>query len=138
MFRAAHRQRAATPADFYNPATGPNVSHIHYGTKGNWFIRSGASDGNVNIQDGPTGNVGIGTNIPVAKLHVEGGTYLGGPSLTNGGASGGAVRVFNNDGSGTSFPTLQLDANQIQAINRGLTLPAFGYARFAETESVWW
>jgi hypothetical protein len=107
-------------ADFFNPAIGPNLSHIHWGTKGDWFIRSGASDGNVNIQDGPTGNVGIGTNIPVAKLHVEGGTILGGPLLTNNGASGGAVRVFNSSGS---LSTLQLDGNQIQVINRGFTFP---------------
>lgn len=110
-------------ADFFNPATGPNASHIHYGTKGDWFIRSGASDGNVNIQDGTTGNVGIGTNTPSAKLHVEGGTYLGGPPLINGGASGGAVRVFNNGGSLSSIPTLQLDANQIQTVSRGFTFP---------------
>lgn len=117
---AVHAEGGSTTADFYNATTGPNVSHIHYGGKGDWFIRSGASDGNVNIQDGTTGNVGIGTNTPSAKLHVEGGTVLGGPLLSSNGASGGAVRVFNSSGS---LSTLQLDGNQIQVVNRGFTFP---------------
>jgi hypothetical protein len=106
-------------ADFFNPATGPNASHIHYGPKGDWFIRSGASDGNVNIQDGTAGNVGIGTNIPSAKLHVQGTTHLNGPAIANGGASGGTMSLANNGNPST----LLLDANKIQVVNYGFTFP---------------
>ncbi len=106
-------------ADFFNPATGPNASYIHYGTKGDWFIRSGASDGNVNIQDGTTGNVGIGTNTPSAKLHVQGTTHLNGPAIANGGASGGTMSLANIGNPST----LLLDANKIQVVNYGFTFP---------------
>ena len=55
---------------------GSNASHIHYGTKGDWYIRSAANDGNVIIQDSD-GNVGIGTNSPDTKLDVEGTVKVG-------------------------------------------------------------
>jgi hypothetical protein len=43
------------------PAAGPVVSHIHHGPAGDWFIRSAAVHGNVNIQDTTTlGRVNIG------------------------------------------------------------------------------
>nr|WP_293833391.1 hypothetical protein [uncultured Arsenicibacter sp.] len=59
-------------ADFWHPGLGPNLSHIHYGLKGDWFIRSAANDGKVIIQDvGATGLVGLGTASPIAKLHLS-------------------------------------------------------------------
>lgn len=42
-----------------NPAIGPNMSHVHFGLKGDWYIRSAANDGVVNIQDN-SGRVAIG------------------------------------------------------------------------------
>jgi len=112
-------------ADFYNPTIGPNVSHIHYGVKGDWFIRSGASDGNVLIQDGTTGNVGIGTIAPSAKLHVSGGTILQNAALTytSSSVTGGALRLFSSGGFGISQPSLYLDNDQLQVIEDGITFP---------------
>ncbi len=64
-------------ANFTAPAIGGNVSHIHYGTTGDWYIRSAVSYGKVIIQDFG-GNVGIGTNNPLFKLHVIGDIYASG------------------------------------------------------------
>jgi hypothetical protein len=58
-------------AEFDAPAIGPNASHIHHGTTGDWYIRSAANGGKVVIQDTP-GNVGIGTSSPGEKLSVAG------------------------------------------------------------------
>jgi hypothetical protein len=61
---------ANNTARFSAPAIGPRTSHIHYGTTGDWYIRSAATDGKVIIQDG-FGAVGIGTTNPVGKLAVN-------------------------------------------------------------------
>ena len=58
-------------ATFKAPNIGPNQSHIHYGTTGNWFIRSAAATGTVILQD-TGGTVGIGTVSPDATLTVNG------------------------------------------------------------------
>lgn len=67
---------ADNTAKFEATSIGSNASHIHYGTKGDWYIRSAASDGKVVLQDSG-GNVGIGTNSPNAKLDVEGTVKIG-------------------------------------------------------------
>lgn len=55
-----------------NPAIGPNQSHVHWGTRGDWYIRSAADNGVVVIQDN-VGAVGIGTaNTAGYKLAVNG------------------------------------------------------------------
>jgi hypothetical protein len=56
-------------ATFFNPALGPNASHIHYGESGDWYIRSATDTGKVILQDSG-GEVGIGTPSPQANLHV--------------------------------------------------------------------
>ncbi len=57
----------------YNPALGTNQSHVHFGLKGDWYIRSAANDGKVVIQDN-AGGVCIGTSyMPNGyKLAVQG------------------------------------------------------------------
>lgn len=56
-----------------NLAIGPNQSHVHWGTRGDWYIRSAADNGVVVIQDGNAGDVGIGTaNTAGYKLAVNG------------------------------------------------------------------
>jgi hypothetical protein len=60
-------------ATFKNLHIGPIESHIHYGLKGDWYIRSAAHGGNVILQNIP-GNVGIGLNNPTTKFVVEGET----------------------------------------------------------------
>ena len=61
-------------AKFEAPNIGNNVSHIHWGTTGDWYIRSANSTGKVIIQDAG-GNVGIGTSNPNQKLTVNGTIY---------------------------------------------------------------
>jgi hypothetical protein len=58
-------------AIFEAAIAGPNLSHIHAGEKGDWYIRSAASDGKVIVQD-TGGRVGVGTADPQATLHVNG------------------------------------------------------------------
>jgi hypothetical protein len=62
---------AATSVDLAAPAKGAAWSHIHYGTSGDWYIRSASASGNVILQDSG-GNVGIGTTAPYAKLEILG------------------------------------------------------------------
>jgi hypothetical protein len=60
-------------AVFFAPAIGPAASHIHYGTSGDWFIRSAAANGKVVIQDSG-GNVGIGSAAtPNHRLRISDG-----------------------------------------------------------------
>lgn len=55
---------------------GPHASHIHFGGSGDWYIRSADGGGKVILQD-TGGNVGVGTNSPVDKLHVSGDIRVG-------------------------------------------------------------
>jgi hypothetical protein len=68
---------AENTATFQAPNIGSFQSHIHYGTNGDWYIRSAAGAGKVVLED-TGGNVGIGTASPVAKLDVRDGTGASG------------------------------------------------------------
>jgi hypothetical protein len=60
-------------ADFADPSIGPNHSHIHYGSLGDWYIRSAHDGGRVIMQDqSASAYVGIGTGTPAYKLDVNG------------------------------------------------------------------
>ncbi len=63
-------------ASFTNTAMGPNISWIHFGTNGDWYIRSAANAGKVILQDQSTstGPVCIGTTQSASgyKLCVDG------------------------------------------------------------------
>ncbi len=64
---------ANNTARFSAPVLGPNTSHIHYGTKGHWFIRSATDDGKVVLQDtGGIVNVGLHQWYRVWSVHCEG------------------------------------------------------------------
>lgn len=60
---------ADNTATFQATNIGPNQSHIHYGTNGDWFIRSAAVAGKVILQD-TGGRVGIGTTAPDQTLSL--------------------------------------------------------------------
>jgi hypothetical protein len=112
--------------------TGQSTSHANYGANRDWYIRSGAADGKVVIQDiHATSNVGIGTSTPGYKLDVTGdinytgvirrnGTIqaLNSPFLTNGVApnrkayyTDGPVGIANV--SALTTQTLQIGANVV-------------------------
>jgi hypothetical protein len=69
--KAASTNSGDNTVHFEAPNIGPNASHVHWGTNGDWYIRSAASSGGVILQDSG-GNVGIGTNGPADRLHVNG------------------------------------------------------------------
>jgi hypothetical protein len=53
-----------------NSSKGANQSHVHWGSTGDWYIRSAAATGNVVLQD-TGGNVAIGAATPSqSKLYV--------------------------------------------------------------------
>ena len=54
---------------------GDQISHSAWGSLNDWYIRSGFTTGRVILQD-KGGNVGIGTDIPSAKLDVKGLVYI--------------------------------------------------------------
>ncbi len=49
---------------------GSENSHIHYGSTGDWYIRSASTSGKVIINDGG-GNVGIGESSPESIIHIK-------------------------------------------------------------------
>ncbi len=61
-------------------AKGEFMSHVHYGSKGDWYIRSASTDGKVILQDSG-GRVGIGTSSPAGKLDVNGKIYQRGSQI---------------------------------------------------------
>ena len=71
-------------AAFRKSSIGPNWSHIHHGSTGDWYIRSSDNEGKVVLQD-TGGNVGIGTASPVTTLDVKGEIAIGGRLAISGG-----------------------------------------------------
>ena len=116
----------------FRGGAGGNQSHIHFGTSGDWYIRSASSLGKVIIQDSG-GNVGIGTTAPTARLtvattstqalRVEGTPVLGRLASFGGngtvliddnvGNSGGRLAVLDNGnvGIGNNNPLEKLNVN---------------------------
>ncbi|MGH9832341.1 MAG: hypothetical protein ACREBD_10420 [Blastocatellia bacterium] len=55
-----------------DPSKGSNQSHVHWGSAGDWYLRSAAATGKVILQD-TGGNVGIGTSTPTpSRLTIQG------------------------------------------------------------------
>ena len=95
-----------------DPSKGTNQSNIHYGTTGDWYIRSAAGTGKVVIQDSG-GGVGIGTvNVSAGDLIT---TNANGAHLTSGGMwTNGSSRTFKDAFAG-------VDVNDVLA--KVLSLP---------------
>ncbi len=80
---ALHNPNTSVTAEFYAPERGVHKSYIHYGSLGDWYIRSANSSGEVIIQD-KGGKVGIGTSNPKAeRLHIKEGDSGYGPSVSS-------------------------------------------------------
>src|SRR4030095_4570541 len=69
------------------------ASHFNFSTTEDTYIRGGKAGANVLINDlAGLGNVGVGTAVPLQKLHVEGNSYISG-----------------NEGVGISAPQNKVD-----------------------------
>jgi hypothetical protein len=56
--------------DIATPTVGPNISHAHFGTTGDWYIRSASSGGKVVLQDSG-GPVLVGRSTPSTGSSVR-------------------------------------------------------------------
>jgi len=130
-------------AVFVASGIGGNASHIHYGTTGDWYIRSALAGGKVVLQDFG-GNVGIGTTAPAFPLtigtsfpaygwvHTDGTRQIGSYVDASGGwlgtKSNHALNFFTNDstarmtlgtsgalGIGTTSPIAKLHLREANA-----------------------
>jgi len=128
-------------ARFYAPSIGPNVSHVHYGSNGNWYIRSASSAGRVILQD-LGGVVGIGssgstaakvtigastedyalnaasqhaTRPTIQATNVGGGASLWADGTSDASLGGGGLIVAGSLGANN----IAVDANEIMARNNG-------------------
>jgi hypothetical protein len=105
-------------AAFWAPAIGPDASHVHYGTTGDWYIRSASRSGKVVLQDFG-GNVGIGTANPQSKLHlfdpVDSVTQV---LQSGGGVNAWAKVVFNNPNGQWDMGTSRSFNNDVFYIDR--------------------
>lgn len=103
-------------ATFDAPNIGPQTSHIHFGTTGDWYIRSAASNGRVILQDGG-GNVGVGTTTPSSKLEIaaQDGLAITGfqPFITlrDTDAGNARARIANASGTFSFFPDSFIGGN---------------------------
>ncbi|MFD8498406.1 hypothetical protein [Amycolatopsis sp. NPDC059657] len=84
-------------AAFFKPACGPNWSHVHWGTTGDWYIRSSSAGGKVVLQD-TGGTVGVATSAPAHTLDVNGSIGISGRLAMS---SGDAYLRLNQ---GLAFP----------------------------------
>jgi hypothetical protein len=102
------------------PNVGPQMSHIHWGSTGDWYIRSSTTTGKIIIQD-TGGNVGVGTTTPGYKLDVNGSInatsiLINGSPFAGGGsqwATSGTTINFpaGNVGIGNASPGYKLDVS---------------------------
>ena len=76
---------------------GTNVSHIHHGSNGNWYIRSANNSGQVIIQDNG-GNTSVGHTSPDSRFHVKS-TSNHVATFEYSSTSDMAIRLKNSQGS---------------------------------------
>lgn len=103
------------------------ASHFNFSTDEHTYIRGGKANSNVLINDvGGLGNVGIGTALPIQKLHVEGNTYISqklgiGTNLPN------APLQFNNDPVNRKIVLYEGTPNDHQYYGLGINPSIFRY-----------
>ncbi len=91
---------------------GNEVSHIHYGGTGDWYIRSASTSGKVIINDAG-GNVGIGTSNVDSKLHVKSGANSTDGALRIESATGN-IMDMGTDGTGHFINCVNTDPFRIK------------------------
>lgn len=99
--------------------TGSDAMNISGRTNGQYYIGIGNTGGEIFRVDGSTGNVGIGTASPAAKLHVEGSTYFtdtDGTDTYTISANKAATLTIENTYGGTTN-SVQLDNTSLSLVS---------------------
>jgi hypothetical protein len=106
------RQRIGSVAYAFRTARADTAEYAHSGDDGDWTIA-----GNY-IYSAVSGNVGIGTSIPIMHLHVVGDDTLGSLMIapSQGGSGNDAELILAEDNNGTYNMRLKYDGsdNQLQ------------------------
>jgi hypothetical protein len=85
-------------------------SYWGYGPTQDWYLRSGQTGGAVVLQDGMSGNVGVGTATPQVKLDVTGDARVSG-TVT------GSKLCLMSSGSGSGDGSVCIDAAALTMLN---------------------
>lgn len=127
----------ANSATIGAPNLGPYQSHIHYGSTGDWYIRSARSTGNVLLQD-TGGKVGVGTASPTETLDVNGNARIRGVLKVDNLLTllGNYQNIFLGSYSGTNTTTGSY--NTLMGFNSGFYNTTGYHNVFLGMESGYW
>lgn len=113
------------------PNKGPNKSHAHWGTAGDWYIRSAAGTGKIILQDSG-GNVGVGTDNPMHRLDVQhSGSTIAVHATNFGTGSAGSFETFGSASDSALYVSGWSDSNAAATIvgHGAIALDVLGTAR---------
>lgn len=135
----SERDLIASPAEGLLMYQTNNSKGFYYYSAGNWQSFAGDTDWVLsadNLYNGNSGNVGIGTNSPSTKLHVE---AVGTPTtilsqdfesainpLTNGGNANWALQTANVQAGTNGAGSGSIGDNEISYMEYSFTAPASG------------
>ena len=130
-----------------NSGKGSEVSHIHYGTTGDWYIRSANTSGKIYLQDSG-GIVTIGTTSTTPAFSTGNGHAFHTGDASHISRNGGVALVVNRSGSNGEAVQVRRDGTHVGGLGiaggANLTVNSAGtggYGRLQDNGSdvaIWW